>query len=174
MTVADIAAQEQASAWPDFCNLLRIFYSGVSQRTAPLLIPMSTCKPVLERAVSHSEVTHTVNPSAAPKAPLSPAGAVAQEVVCLRKAEPIDRLLPGCINWLASLPEQVRPSALANQYPQIANVLALDWCRHEACQRYFDDVLIEHRRGTRQGFPVDVHRELETLRDYYDTHHPLA
>jgi len=135
---------------------------------------MSTSKPVFEPVVSHSDATHTFRPSAAPRAPLSPANAVEQEVVCLRKAKPIDHLLPGCVKWLASLPEHARPSALANQYPRIANVLALDWCRHEACQRYFDDLLIEHRCGNRQGVPLDVHRELEALRDYYDSHHPLA
>jgi hypothetical protein len=79
-----------------------------------------------------------------------------------------------CTRWLRSLPEQVRPIALANQYPRIANLLALDWSKPAACRRYFDELLIDHRRGDRRGFPFDVHRELEKLRDYYDSQHPAA
>jgi len=133
---------------------------------------MSIYKPAIERAVSDYDVTHTVRPSAAPKAPSPRENAVAPELVRLRKAKPIDHLLPMCMKWLRSLPEQVRPTALANQYPRIANLLALDWSKAAVCRRYLDDLLIDHRRGNRQGFPLDVHRELEMLRDYYDTQHP--
>ena len=136
-------------------------------------MPMSIYKPGFERAVSDNDVTHTVRPRAAAKAPLSPEKAVTQEVVRLRKAKPMDHLLPACIKWLTSLPEQVRPVGLAKQFPRIANVLALDWSRYAACRQYFDDLLLDDRRGNRQGFPLDVHRELEKLRDYYATHHPL-
>jgi hypothetical protein len=103
----------------------------------------------------------------------SPTKAVGPEVVRLRKARPIDHLLPTCMTWLSSLPEQVRPVALAKRYPRIANILALDWDRPAACRRYFNELLFDHRRGNRQGFPLDVHRELETLRDYYDAQYPL-
>jgi hypothetical protein len=129
---------------------------------------MSIYKPAFERAVSDNDVTHTVRPSAAPKAPSPPENAAAPELVRLRKANPIDYLLPACISWLRGLPEHVRPIALANQYPRIANVLALDWSRPAVCRRYFDELLIDHRRGNRRGFPLEVHRELELLRDYYD------
>ena len=135
---------------------------------------MSIYKPAFERVVSDNDVTHTVRPSAAPKAASLPENTVAQEVVRLRKVKPVDHLLPVCIKWLMSLPAQVRPSGLANQYPRIANALALDWSSYEACRRYFDDLLLDLCRGKRQGFPLAVHRELETLRDYYDTQHSLA
>ena len=133
---------------------------------------MSIYKPAFERAISDNDVTHTVRPSSAPK-PRSPSeNAVATEFVHLRKAKPIDHLLPMCTKWLMSLPEHVRPIALANQYPRIANLLALDWNKPAACRRDLDDLLIDHRRGNRRGFPLDVHRELEALRDYYESQDP--
>ena len=66
----------------------------------------------------------------------------------------------------------MRPMALANQHPRIANILALDWSNPAACRRYFNELLLDHRRGDRRGFPIEVHRELEVLRDYYDRQHP--
>lgn len=137
-------------------------------------IAMSIYKPAFERVVSDNDVTHTVRATAVPK-PLSPPKlerTTTPEVVRLRKAKPIDHLLPLSMKWLRSLPEQVRPIALANQYPRIANVLALDWSKPAVCRRYLDDLLIDHRRGDRNGFPLDVHRELETLRDYCDSQYP--
>jgi len=130
---------------------------------------MSIYKPAIERAVSDNDVTHTVRSSTAPKPP-SPAknpDTADPDFVRLRKAKPIDHLLPMSMKWLRSLPEEVRPIALANHYPRIANVLALDWNKPLVCRRYFDELLIDHRRGDRRGFPLDVHRELEMLRDYY-------
>jgi hypothetical protein len=55
------------------------------------------------------------------------------------------------MNWLRSLPE--RPIALANQHPRIADVLALGWSKPAACRRYFNDLLLDHHRGNRRGFP---------------------
>jgi hypothetical protein len=135
---------------------------------------MSIYKPSFERVVSDNDVTQTVRPSTAPKPAPPPDYAVSPDSVRLRKAKPIDHLLPMCIKWLGSLPEPVRPIALANQYPRIANLLALDWSKPAVCRRYFDELLLDHRRGNRRGFPLDVHRELEKLRDYYDSHHPAA
>ena len=141
---------------------------------APATITLSIYKPLFERAVSDNDVTHTVR-STAPTKPSLPAkgsDTVDPDLVRLRKAKPIDHLLPMCTKWLRSLPDELRPFALAKQYPRIANVLALDWGKPAICRRYFDDLLIDHRRGNRQGFPLDVHRELEKLRDYYDSQYP--
>jgi len=137
---------------------------------------MSIYKPLFERAVSDNDVTHTVRPTTAPKPPSSPKvdREVAPELVRLRKTKPIDYLLPMSMKWLRSLPEEVRPIALANQYPRIANLLALDWSKPAARRRYLDDLLIDHRRGNRRGFPLDVHRELEKLRDYCDSEHSVG
>ena len=135
---------------------------------------MSIYKPAFERAYSDNDVTQTVRPRAVAKAPASAENVAPPEVLRLRKARPVEHLLPTTAKWLASLPEQVRPIALSNRYARIANVLALDWNRPAACRRYFDDLLLDRSRNRRQGFPVDVHRELETLRAYYDAQHPLA
>jgi hypothetical protein len=104
---------------------------------------MSIYKPIFEHAISDDDVTHTVKP-----------------------------LLPMTVKWLRSLPDQVRPIALANQYPRIANLLALDWNNPAACRQDLDDLVIDYRRGNRQGFPLDVQLELEILRDYYHSQHP--
>lgn len=133
---------------------------------------MSIYKPAFERAISDNDVTHTVRPSAAPKPPSRPDNAVTPELVRLRKAKPMDHLMPMCLKWLGSLPEQLRPIALTSQYPRIANLLALNWSEPALCRRYLDDLLTDHLRGNRQGFPLGVHRELETLRAYYHSHHP--
>ena len=135
-------------------------------------LPMSIYKPLVERALSDNDVTHTVRSTAAPKAPSPAKNEVAPELIRLRRAKPINHLLPASIKWLGSLPDQVRPMALANQYPRIANLLALDWNKPAACRQYLDELLIDHRRGNRRGFPLDVHRELEILRDYYHSQHP--
>lgn len=134
---------------------------------------MSIYRPRFKRLVSDNDVTHTVTRSPAPSE--STVGTeVAPELARLRKARPINHLLPMSVKWLRSLPEQVRPVALASQYPRIANLLALDWKKPEACSRYLDDLLVDRRRGNRNGFPLDVHQELETLRDYCERHRPQA
>src|SRR4030095_14255432 len=76
----------------------------------------------------------------------------AQDFAHLRKANPLNNLLPSSLIWLRSVPEQVRPVALATRYGRIVNVLAQHWNDPSACSAYFDDLLID-RRGNRQGFP---------------------
>ena len=133
---------------------------------------MSIYKPAIERAVSENDVTHTVRRTVNPKGPSRPEDVASPELVRLRRAKPIDRLLPVTIKWIRGLPDEVRPIALANQFARIANVLALDWNKPDICRRYLGELLFDHRRGNRRGFPLDVHRELEALRDYYDIRHP--
>jgi hypothetical protein len=146
---------------------------GDAGRGATAII-VSIYKPLFERAVSDNDVTHTVRSKTASKPTPEPTvqGAADPDLVRLRKAKPIDHLLPMCTHWLRSLPDEVRPLALAKRYPRIANLLALDWSKPAICRRYFDDLLIDTRRGNRQGFPLDVHRELEKLRAYYDSQYP--
>ena len=98
---------------------------------------------------------------------LPPAGQdTAQDWSRLRKATPVNYMLPMSFQWLRSLPKDVRPMALVTQYPRIANLLALQWSKPVACRAYFDELLVDHR-GNRKGFPPDVRRNLQTLRDYY-------
>jgi hypothetical protein len=98
----------------------------------------------------------------APQPVVDPASAFAH----LRKSSPTNRLLPVGAQWLARLPGDVAPQALARQYPRIVNLLALQWSDRGACAAYFDDLLTD-RRGGRQGFPPDVQRDLARLRDYW-------
>ena len=82
------------------------------------------------------------------------------------RIRPVNRLLSSTIDWLASLPSNVRPLALATKFPRVANRIAQEWREPSACRRDFDD-LVYDKRGTRRGFPPDVYVELLALRDYY-------
>jgi hypothetical protein len=82
------------------------------------------------------------------------------------RSQPANYLLLTSLEWLERLSPPVRPAALATQFPRIANRLASGWNEPAAMRRSFDD-LVYDRRGSRRGFPVDVHRDLMTLRDYY-------
>jgi hypothetical protein len=92
--------------------------------------------------------------------------AVADVTLRGRDTKAVNHLLSSTIDWLASLPANARPLALATRYPRIANRIAHEWKEPSACHRDFDD-LVYDTRGNRRGFPPDVHRELLTLRDYY-------
>jgi hypothetical protein len=84
----------------------------------------------------------------------------------LRRGKPVNYMLRMSIVWLRTLPRDVRPMVLVEQCPRIVNSIALRWNSPDACRAYFIDLLVD-RRGTRKGFPADVHRNLTTLRDYY-------
>ena len=78
----------------------------------------------------------------------------------------VNRLLSSTVDWLASLPPNVRPLALATKFPRVANRIAKEWQQPSACRRDFED-LVYDKRGTRRGFPPDVYIELLALRDFY-------
>ncbi|HEY3179380.1 MAG TPA: hypothetical protein VGL25_10920 [Casimicrobiaceae bacterium] len=88
-----------------------------------------------------------------------------------RKAAPNNQPFPATFKWIASLPREIRPLALLQQYPRIANMLAQSWHDPSAFREYMFDLLID-RRGGRQGFPQDVRAELLRLRAYFDHIHP--
>jgi len=73
--------------------------------------------------------------------------------------------------WLASLPQDVRPVELAQQFPRIANTLRHLWKQVARCEAYLDDLLVD-RRGTRKGFPSKISEELEALREYHALLYP--
>lgn len=77
-----------------------------------------------------------------------------------------DRLLDATIHWLARLPEDDRPIALARQFPRIANALAQLWPRAARCEEYLDS-LVADDRGGRRGLPFEVAMELARLRSHY-------
>lgn len=86
-----------------------------------------------------------------------------------RKPEPTDRALSGSsIDWLVGLPRIVRPTALCEQYPRIANALAHAWPDRQRC----DEVLASLRadqRNRRKGFPPAIKLEIERLRAFRST-----
>lgn len=75
-------------------------------------------------------------------------------------------LTPNTFKWLASFPKEKRPSALALQFPRIANRLAEIWKRPLQCERYLDDLMLD-RRGGRQGFPNDVAADIAKLKLHF-------
>jgi hypothetical protein len=80
-----------------------------------------------------------------------------------RPTLPSDRALSGqTIQWLLALPLEMRPKALVDQFPRIANRLADAWPRPVELEALLQELLID-RRGRRRGFPPEVAAELEAL-----------
>jgi hypothetical protein len=75
------------------------------------------------------------------------------------------------VAWVAELPIEVRPLALARRFPRIANSICEMWRRVARCEAYLDALVVD-RRGDRSGFPADVAQELTVLRNYYAELHP--
>ena len=88
-----------------------------------------------------------------------------------RKSSPATGLLKPTFAWASTLPAQVQPRSLLSKFPRIANLLAAMWPDPNSFRRYMDDLLVD-KRGNRQGFPVDVLKELFELRSYYDEQYP--
>lgn len=80
----------------------------------------------------------------------------------MRKAQPVNSALPRTLTWVAGLPLDIRPNALMDRFPRIANVLAATWGDSKAFGAYMESLLTD-KRGNRRGFPVDVLRELGVL-----------
>lgn len=90
-----------------------------------------------------------------------------------RTRTPEEPLLNVTRGWLAALPQDVRPTELARQFPRIANRLRHLWKQVARCETYLDDLLVSHR-GPRKGFPPRITQELEALREYYSLLHPSS
>jgi hypothetical protein len=83
-----------------------------------------------------------------------------------RRASPVAFLLLNTQKWLDALPRRVQPHALCEFYPRVANLIAATWGDTEGLRAYFNELLIDRRRG-RRGFPLDVFTDLRALRDYH-------
>jgi hypothetical protein len=83
-----------------------------------------------------------------------------------RKSLPIVFLLPNTQRWLDALPPRAQPHALRKSFPRVANLIVAMWADPDALKTYFDELLVDRRRG-RKGFPRDVFRDLRVLRDYH-------
>ena len=83
-----------------------------------------------------------------------------------RVSLPTDRALTGrALDWLTTLPPNLRPQALSSQFPRIVNALAEVWDEPGPCQAAFDRLLRDGRKG-RKGFPPAVREELAALRNW--------
>jgi hypothetical protein len=91
----------------------------------------------------------------------------------LRKARPVNVLLPATRRWLALLAPDVQPQALVTRFPRLANRIAADWGSPEMCRSLLYLLLVD-QRGNRQGFPEDVTRDILALRSLYAELHPKA
>jgi hypothetical protein len=88
-----------------------------------------------------------------------------------RRREPFNQPLPATRRWVASLPEAIRPVALLEKFPRIANALARAWDDREQLHTELDRLLVDRRPG-RRGFPPDVYNELLTLREIAEGRFP--
>lgn len=82
--------------------------------------------------------------------------------VHLRRSQPVTVLLPRTANWLAEIPEKLRPTALAAQFPRIANQICASWADPAARGQYLK-ALLTVDRPNRKGFPAGVLREIQRL-----------
>ena len=118
-------------------------------------------------------VDEEVRPAGVPAAPGLPSasGTQAEDWTQRRKDEPANGLLKPTFAWASTLPVEAQPRSLMYKFPRIANLLAAMWPDPNSLRRYIDDLLVD-KRGNRQGFPVDVLKELFELRAYYDEIYP--
>lgn len=85
----------------------------------------------------------------------------------MRKAEPYDKLTALTANWAKTLPPKVKPEALMEKYPRIANMVAANWPDPLARSTCLED-LIRDRRGGRKGFAPQVAEDLAILRMFHN------
>jgi hypothetical protein len=101
--------------------------------------------------------------------PAGPEGSF--EFMRQRRGLPVAFLLRHTQEWLDTFPRRVQPYALCKLYPRIANLIAAKWADTKALSAYFDELLVDRRRG-RRGFPLEVLDDLRVLRDYHATLYP--
>jgi hypothetical protein len=77
-------------------------------------------------------------------------------------------LSPRARRWLERLPETSRPNELPVTYPRIVNQLAACWRDAGLTDHLLCELLADHRRGRRRGFPPKIIGELELLYECHD------
>ena len=93
---------------------------------------------------------------------------IVQDYTHLRQEASANTPLPGTLQWAASLPPSVRPTALLRQYARIANLIAANWRSPGAFDDYMES-LVTDKRGKRRGFPPDIMMELLALQRWHGT-----
>jgi hypothetical protein len=116
----------------------------------------------LEFELTDIEAARAAHDEIPPGVGVLPPAAVDWEEV-RRRPVPTDRALLGTtIDWMLSLPQAVRPYALCDRYPRVANALAAVWHLPQQRAALLEELVFD-RRGNRTGFPGDVRGELEAL-----------
>ena len=126
-------------------------------------VPLNDLSVVTEQRLS-------VVPSSASEFAVVPSSAN-EDWTTRRSAVPANGLLKPTVAWAAALPEETRPNALLSRFPRIANLMAILWRDPNSLRGYIDELLVD-KRGNRQGFPLDVLREIFALRAHYDEVNP--
>ena len=93
---------------------------------------------------------------------------IVQDYTPLRREAQVNTPLPATLQWAASLPPNVHPTALLRQYARIANVVAANWRNPSAFNDYMESLLTD-KRGKRRGFPPSILMELLALQRWHDT-----
>ena len=93
---------------------------------------------------------------------------VTEDFTGQRKAEAPAKveLLDATAHWILSLPEDVRPMAMAKKYPRIANTLAKAWPFPLAFEARLKEYMLDDR-SPRQGFPLDVVTDFANLKKHF-------
>lgn len=86
----------------------------------------------------------------------------ANPFIALRAPQPVEELSAAAFRWLAQLPEAVRPIETGRRYARIVNRMAKLSRNTLRLLDYLDSLIISDR-PYRQGFPVEVGREIAAL-----------
>lgn len=79
------------------------------------------------------------------------------------RATQADRMLQGTtIDWLVAFPPELRPKALCERYPFVANRLAQHWSDRMASATSLELLAADERWGT-VGYPAQIQLELQRL-----------
>lgn len=81
----------------------------------------------------------------------------------LRLQLPATKLKKQVFIWWVSLPNAIRPTQLAKQFPHIVNRIVDTWDDFYACEQYLHDLLHERERAHRRGFQPDINDEIRQL-----------
>jgi hypothetical protein len=120
------------------------------------------------RSDVHQIADHTLGPARVERD--SAETTAARDWTGHRKASPAAVPLKTTTAWFENLPPEVKPHAIYNRIPRIANAIAALWARPDAIQAFLDSLLVD-RRGGRKGFDEDIMNDLQKLQAYYLTLH---
>ena len=81
----------------------------------------------------------------------------------LRHPRPVGKLKKQVFIWWVSLPNTIRPTQLAKQFPHVVNRIVESWDDFYACEQYLHGLLHERERVYRQGFRPVINEEIRQL-----------